>query len=340
MAPAEADDVRQLSRYAADTAGGMMVTEYLAYADTVRVADVLEDLRAHADEYSRYNVQYAYVTAGEGKLVGVLRLRDLLLSPPATPVRLLMLVGPQRVPTDAPLDELLSFFDRHPYFGVPAVDADGRLVGVVRRADIEEAAAERAGRTLLRFSGVIGGEEFRTMPLGTRVLRRLPWLGVTGVLNLVAAAIIGLYEDTLTAAIALAAFLPVISGLSGNAGNQAVAVSLRELALGLVKADEVWWAFTREAAVGAVNGLVLGLVLAGAALAWKGNPYLGLVVGGSLALSTLVAVCLGGTIPLALKRLGVDPALASGPILTTVTDMCGFFLALSFATAVLHRLGP
>jgi magnesium transporter len=126
--------------------------------------------------------------------------------------------------------------------------------------------------------------------------------------------------------------------MSGCSGNQAVAVSMRELSLGIVKVGEVlrvWW---KEVQVGLVNGAVLGCLLAAAAYLWKGNAYLGLVVGGALAVNTLVAVSLGGTVPLVLKRLKVDPAVGSGPILTTVTDMCGFFLVLSFATLLLPRL--
>ena len=127
--------------------------------------------------------------------------------------------------------------------------------------------------------------------------------------------------------------------MSGCSGNQAVAVSMRELSLGIVKPNEVlrvWW---QEVEVGLINGIALGCLLAGAAILWKGNPYLGLVVGAALAINTLVAVSIGGTVPLLLKRFGVDPAVASGPILTTVTDMCGFFLVLSFATVMLPRLG-
>jgi magnesium transporter len=158
------------------------------------------------------------------------------------------------------------------------------------------------------------------------------------VLNIVAASVIAYYQDTLSAAIALAVFLPMISDMSGCSGNQAVAVSVRELSLGLVRPEELRHVFLKECSLGVLNGLCLGLLLGGAALLWKGNPWLGLVVGGALAVNTLVAVCLGGLLPLALKRMRLDPALVSGPLLTTVTDMVGFFLVLSFATAILPRL--
>jgi len=178
------------------------------------------------------------------------------------------------------------------------------------------------------------------MPWRARLRRRLVWLGVSMALNLFAASVIGLYQHTLSAVIALAVFLPVISGMSGNSGSQALAVSIRELALGLIQPDEFRWVLLKEAAVGVINGLLLGAVLGGVALVWAGSPYLGLVVGAAMAISMFVAVCLGSTLPLALSRLGLDPAIAAGPILTTVTDACGFFFALVLATGLLRQLAP
>jgi magnesium transporter len=338
MRPAQAESMRRLRRYPADSAGGLMVTEYLMYPETSHVADVLDDLQKHAKQYARYDIQYLYVTAPDGKLVGVVRLRDLLFAPREAPVATAMITNPLRVSTDTTLEELQQFFDRHPFFGVSVVETNGALVGVVRRADVEEAAGARADTTLLKLSGIVGGEELRTLPLPVRVERRLSWLVLNIVLNMLSASVIAFYQDTLAAAIALAVFLPIISDMSGCSGNQAVAVSLRELTLGLVRPYEIVRVLFKEAEVGLINGVLLGVLLGGVAWAWQGNPALGFVVGGALALNTLVAVALGGTLPLVLRGFNVDPALASGPILTTVTDMCGFFLALSFAAAVLSHL--
>jgi len=138
--------------------------------------------------------------------------------------------------------------------------------------------------------------------------------------------------------IALTVFLPIISDMSGCSGNQAVAVSMRELALGVVRPSEVARVWMKEISVGVLNGAALGLMIALVAYGWKGNPYLGLVVGLAMAVNTMVAVSLGGTLPLIMRRLNMDPALASGPILTTVTDMFGFFLVLSMAAMMLPVL--
>ena len=176
------------------------------------------------------------------------------------------------------------------------------------------------------------------MPLLARSGRRLSWLSLNIVLNIAAASVIALYQDTLTAVIALAVFLPMVSDMSGCSGNQAVAVSMRELSLGLVRPTEIMRVLGKEISLGILNGLALGILLGGVAYLWKGNPFLGLVVGGALAVNTIVAVCLGGLIPLLLKRIKLDPALVSSPLLTTVTDMCGFFFVLSFASLLINRL--
>jgi len=175
------------------------------------------------------------------------------------------------------------------------------------------------------------------LPLRTRCARRLSWLSMNIVLNVLAASVIAYYEDTLSSVIALAVFLPIVSDMSGCSGNQAVAVSMRELSLGLVRPREVLRVWGKEVSVGLINGVSLGALLGLVAWLWRGNPILGIVVGVALALNTIVAVSIGGSVPLILKGLGVDPALASGPILTTVTDICGFFFALGLASLALSR---
>ena len=144
-----------------------------------------------------------------------------------------------------------------------------------------------------------------------------------------------MYQETLAAVLALAVFLPIISDMSGCSGNQAVAVSIRELTLGLIRPNKVLRVWLKEIAVGVLNGLALGALLALAAWGWKGNPFLGAVVGVAMTLNTMLAVSIGGAVPLLLRHFKMDPALASGPILTTITDMCGFFLLLSMASAAL-----
>lgn len=326
----------RLSQYPPDTAGGLMVAEFLAYSERVTVGDVIDNLRLHFAAYSRMQVQYAYIKDDAERLIGVLRLRDLLLLGHHESVRQAMTQEPKHVRSDATMDELLRFFDRNSFFGVPVVDADDRLLGIVLRADIDEATSDRADRRMLLMSGVLGGEESRSMTWASRVMRRAPWLAVSLLLSLVAASVIGWYQETLATAIALAVFLPVISGMGGNSGNQALAVSIRELSLGLVQSQEFLWVVLKEASVGATNGLFLGLTVATLCFAWQRSFLLSFVVGTAIALNMLVAACLGGIVPLLLKRWRLDPALASGPVLSAVNDLCGFLFALVLADLLLR----
>lgn len=338
LPPQEAREARELGRYPPDSAGGLMIKEFLAYPEHVRARDVIDDLKRNVARYAAYEVQYLYVLSAAGQLAGVVAARRLLFSAPDAALAELMIRGPVAVPADTPLDLLRELFERHPFLAMPVLDADRRMIGVVRRSAVESAIAERAELDHLKSQGIIGGEELRTMPLGVRARRRLSWLVLNIGLNLLAASVIALFQDTLSAVIALAVFLPIISDMSGCSGNQAVAVSMRELALGLVKPMDVARVWIQEIAVGIFNAIVLGLLIAGVAWFWKGNPYLGLVVGVALGVNTLVSVSVGGTLPLLLKRWNVDPAVAAGPILTTITDMCGFFLILSLATLMLPKL--
>jgi magnesium transporter len=171
-----------------------------------------------------------------------------------------------------------------------------------------------------------------------RSRRRLSWLTINIGLNIVSASIIVMFQDTLQAAIAIAVFLPMISDMSGCSGNQAVAVSMRELTLGIIRPRDAMRVWAKEGGLGLINGLVLGALLAAVAILWKGNPYLGLVVGAALAGNTVVAVSVGGIVPLLIKAIRLDPAMVSGPILTTITDMCGFFFTLGLAALLLPKL--
>jgi len=338
MAPEEAHEARTLAKYRDDVAGGLMITEFLSYPQEFTAGQVVNDIRANVEKYRDYDVQYAYVTGRGGEPVGVLSHRDLLLASEKVKLSAIMLRGPAVVRDSATLEELRDAFAEHRFLAMPVVDASRRLLGVVKAAAVEEAMGERGESDYRKSFGIIGGEELRTMPLLIRVRRRFSWLSVNIVLNIVSAGVIAFYQDTLAAAIALAVFLPIVSDMSGNSGFQAATVSIRELALGLVRPQEIMRVLIHEAAVGVINGLGLGLLIAGTAWLWKGNAYLGLVVGAALMLNTIISVLVGGVIPLLLKRMRMDPALASGPILTTITDMSGFFLVLSLASATLPRL--
>lgn len=339
MDPAEAADVRLLMRYESDTAGGYMRTEYFVFPESMTVDEVTGYLQTNAEKYADYPLKYIFLTSPLGHLNGILHMHDLLLARGNKALKELLKTEVLFVNHTASLDELISFFNQNDWYGVPVVDDQQMLLGVVLRKDILEAESDRLTFEHLETQGIVGGEELRTMPVFLRARRRLSWLSINILLNIIAASVIAINQDILSSVIALAVFLPIISDMSGCSGNQAVAVSMRELSIGTVEPGEVlrvWW---QEISVGLINGVILGLLIGAAAWLWKGNVFLGLVVGGALAMNTLVAVSIGGTVPLLLKGMNIDPALASGPILTTITDMFGFFLALTFASIMLTQLG-
>ena len=337
MEPGLASEVRAMADYADDVAGGLMITEFLAVSENRTVGQTLDELVVNAEDSDDHFSRYVYILSPLGRLVGVAAVSELAAVPRGRPV-VDRMVPPLFTGPTTDLDDLREFFEAHPIAAVPVVDQRGRLLGVTRRTAVLDAIAERHEREMLRMRGIVGGEEVRSLPTTTRSRRRLSWLSINIGLNIVAASVIALFIDTLDQVIALAVFLPIISDMSGASGNQAVAVSMRELSLGLVKPYEVGRVWLKEISVGLINGLALGSLIGVVAFLWDGNPWLGLVVGSTLTLNTLIAVSVGGTVPLVLRRFKVDPAIASGPILTTVTDICGFFLALSFASLLLTQL--
>jgi magnesium transporter len=332
----DAADIRRLAAYADETAGGLMMAEAFTFNESDTVAAVLQRLVAGDEDFERYRGQHPYILDAAGRPVGVVSLRSLLTARRSASLADIM-VPPLTVSVDTPLSELDDIFEMYEYLGLPVVEADGRLVGVVSRSAVADAAREQIESDALKMQGVVG-DELRSMPILLRSRRRLAWLSANIFLNILAATVIASYEETLAAVIAIAFFLPMVSDMSGCSGNQAVAVTMRELSLGLVRPIDVFRVWAKEASVGLINGAVLGILIGIVAWLWMDNPVLGLVIGIALAVNTVIAVSIGGIVPLLVKRAGQDPAAASGPLLTTITDIAGFFLVLSIATLFMPAL--
>ena len=336
MDPAEARDARRLASYQPDTAGGIMITEYLVYRTDTAVADVLEDLRDNHEAYAEYDAQYVYAIDESGRLEGLIHIRDIVLSPGR--VKLADLLNPElaKVHVDDQLDQLEDMFDRHRFNAIPVVDQGDELVGVIRRAAVEEAHGEQADRALLRVGGIIAGEELRSMQLVSRSLRRLAYLVPNVLLMMISVSVIAMFEQlVLREVISLAIFLPLVAGVAGSAGNQAVAVSIRELSLGVAIPADVGRVIVKEIQVGVINGLVLAAVVFGIVLTMRQDAHLAAAVSAAVPMIIIISVALGGSVPLILRRLNIDPAMASGPIITTVVDFLAFLLVLTIAFFIL-----
>ncbi len=354
MAPEEAADARKRLAYDEDTAGGLMITELLVFRKDQDVESVVHVLREKAESSQEYEFRYLYVVDEVGKFIGVVPMRRLVLSPRGKLLTQLMIGDPITVHVHTSLNDLDDLFDRVPFSAVPVLDDAGVLAGVVQRAKVEEALGERSDEQLAKFGGIIGGEELRSMPLLSRTLRRLAFLLPNVILSTVSVTIILFFEPIIHKMTLLAVVLPLVANLSGAAGNQSVAVTIRELALGLVRPGDFLRIWSRDFGIGVINGLVVGIMLGivSMILCWA-SMRLGLVdsqfqqdllplaciVSASYLLNSIMAVLIGGTVPLALKGLHIDPAMASSPILTTVTDMSSFMLTLTFAVILIHLMG-
>jgi len=234
--PDDAADVRRLAEYKDGTAGGLMVAEAFKFSETATIGAVLQGIVSEEADFERYRGQHPYVVDAEDRPVGVVSLRNLLTSNRSERLATIM-VQPVTIGVDTTLDALQDLFDKHNFFGLPVVEADGRLVGVVSRTAVHDAALARSESESLKRQGIVG-DELRSMPTWLRSRRRLAWLSANIVLNIIAASVISAYEETLAALITIAVFLPMVSDMSGCSGNQAVGVTMRELALGVVRTKD------------------------------------------------------------------------------------------------------
>ncbi len=327
-------EIRRMMQYPADVAGGLMITEFLCYPNTKSVTDVIEDLRNNGESYREFEVRYVYAVDEAQRFVGHVSVRQLLLTPHG---RRLCDVGTKDVTpvtVHTPLSDLENLIDRSEHVALPVLDPRQRLVGVITRAAVQEALKELRAAELLKFGGIIGGEELRAMPYFQRTLRRMAFLLPNVLLSYAAVSVIALYEPMIARLTALAVLLPMVANLTGAAGNQAVAVSIRELTLDVATPRDWFRVLRQELLVGVANGIVIGVLLALLTVATRGSWLLGLTVGAACAIGSVVAVGVGSCLPLGLRRAGVDPAMMSSPILTTLTDMASFFLTLQLAMRI------
>jgi len=316
-----------------------MSNRFIALREDMTVEQVRELLRARAQEERHEDIAYLYVTDAQQRLVGIVGLRDLVFRRAERRMTEIMNRDVKFVRADADQEALARQFEHYHYLGLPVLDAEGRLVGVVKASDAIEVARKEATEDMQLMVGLSGEERVLT-PWPHSVKRRLPWLYVNLATAFLAAFVIGLFEDTIAKWTALAIFLPIIAGQGGNAGMQTLTVIIRDLALGELAPGDGRRALIKEIILGLINGLAVGLVVGLIGWWWQGSLTLGLVAGAAMLLNQLAAAASGVLIPLGLKAFRLDPALASSIFLTTVTDVAGFFFFLGLAALGLRWTGP
>ncbi len=330
-------DIELLRRFPADTAGSIMRTDYVAVTTTSLVSDVVEEIR-QAPDTQQARTSYIYVVSpASGRLQGVMSLRDLLLADRRLEVQHVMSTDIFAVRADEPALEAAQRLQSRRLKLLPVVAEDDSLLGVITIGQAVELLAEHVADDFVSIGGGSPDESFFTPP-PEAIRRRLPWMSANIFLNLGAVFVISSFEDTLVAVAILAAFLPMITDMGGNVGIQALSVSIRSIALGEARLRDFWRAVRKELAIGVFNGLALGALFCVLAFILQGSLVLGLVAGVALGVNVLVAGVLGGTMPFLIKRLGKDPAMMTGPILTTITDITGVSIYLGLCTLFLATL--
>ena len=313
--------------YSDDVAGGLMSTDTITVRADLTLDVVLRYLRRHNE--IPLNTDTVIVVNREDRYVGLLPIRTLLVADPGISVREMMVTNRDPIPAQMASSEVARLFERNDWISAPVVDDNGLLLGRITIDDIVDVIREEADHSLTSLARL--GEEDTFSTVMHTAPRRAIWLGLNLLTAFVASAVIGQFQGTIEKVVALAVLMPIVASMGGIAGTQTLTVLIRGMAMGHVNHRNQLWLIGREASVGAINGFLWALVVAVAASLWFDDPMLGMVIAAAMAINLITAGVFGAILPLVLNRLGIDPALAGGVVLTTVTDVVGFLSFLGLA---------
>jgi magnesium transporter len=334
MKTEDSTEIADLLKYPKDTAGGIMTTEFFSMSEEATAQEAIRRLQ-HATDAEM--VFYIYVTDKEDHLVGILSLRQLLIVPPATPLKHIMTRDVISVAVDMDQEEVARQVARYNLLAVPVVEKDQTLVGIITVDDVVDVIREEATEDMLKMAGA-AEDTLLTSSSVEAARRRFPWLFTNLAGSLLSGVILWYFRLTIQEVVAIVTFIPVIAAMGGNVGLQSSTLIIRGLATGGIELADMWKVFFREVRIGVLLGVACGLLLTGAGWLWHGQWFLGMVVGGSLMVAFLVSTSMATIMPILLKRLGVDPAIAAGPFVTTANDISGITIYLAFSTAFLDYL--
>ena len=334
MEEEKAEEVQELLEYPERTAGRLMSPDFVAVPETVTVARAIEHIRKAKTGDGAF---YVYVVDDHDHLVGFVPLHRLIAADPAAPIRTIRTEDVESVTVDTDQEEVARLVQRYNVIQIPVVDANRRLLGTIGVDDVIDVLREEATEDIQRLGGV-GGDENVLDPPRSVLPKRLIWRLVNLATAIIAASVIGLFEKTIAHLAVLAVFMPIVASEGGIATTQTATVVVRGIALGDLTRSVLWRVLWKEMWLALATGAVSGFALATVAYAWKGNLLLSLILGVALIFNMLVAAVVGTLIPIALKAFRIDPAIASSVIITTFTDVCGFFSFLGLATLLIRFL--
>ncbi len=333
LEPGHAEELRVLMTYPPDSAGALMDPRITTFRPDATVTDVVSRLRT----FQRRRVQDVFLVDTEGRLAGSLPLQAVVLADPDEVLSSLARSPAPSIHATSPREQVIEDMNTHRVGSLPVVDFDGRVLGVLRQEELVSAAQQEATADLAKMVGASADERALSSPFFS-VKKRLPWLQINLLTAFLAASVVALFEDTIAKFTALAVLLPVVAGQSGNTGSQALAVTMRGLALREVRVSQ-WWAVAwKEIIAGATNGVAVAFTTSLAVWVWSRSAGLAMVIAVSMVISMTLAGFSGALIPMILTSLRQDPAQSSSIILTTVTDVVGFFSFLGIATALSSML--
>jgi magnesium transporter len=333
--PERREEVRERISYPEGTVGRIMNTDFMAVPPTTTAQGAIDKIRERGELETFF---YLYVVDEAGKLCGVVPIRNLVIAPPERLLRDMMITEPIRADVFMDQEEAARLVAKYELLALPIVDEGGRLEGIITVDDVIDIIKEEGTEDMYRMAGLAGEDRVFT-PVARSVRMRLPWTVVNLLTATLAASVVGLFEKTVNEFIALVTFMPVVAGVGGNGATQTATVIIRAIALGELEFASAWRAVVKQVMVNVCLALAAGSVIALAALLWKGNPVLGLVLACAMIINLgLVAGLSGALIPLLLQALKFDPALGSGIIVTCLTDAFGFLSFLGLATIFLRYL--
>ncbi|WP_231687571.1 MULTISPECIES: magnesium transporter [Bacillaceae] len=330
-----AQEIKELLHYEEYTAGSIMTTEYVAIPESSTCRSAMTILRNEAPNAE--TIYYLFVVNDSHKLTGVISLRDLIIADEDTLIKEIMNERVVSVLVSEDQEEVARTIKDYDFLAVPVVDFEQHLLGIITVDDVIDVLDEEASDDYSKLAGVSDMDTFDKSPF-TAAKKRLPWLIVLLFLGMMTANLMSIFTETLEQVALLAVFIPLIAGTAGNSGTQALAVAIRGIATGDIEEESKFKILLREAGTGLITGLLCGLIVVGIVFFWKHDLLIGLLVGAAIFGSIFVATLGGSFIPLLIHRMKIDPAVASGPFITTINDVVSILIYLGLATLFISSL--
>jgi magnesium transporter len=329
----DAEDIQRLMRYHEESAGGIMQAELVSVSKNANISTAIEEIRAMSGEME--DIHNVFVVDKDEKLVGVLPLRKLILASPKSKIFSIMDQDPISVTADLDQEEVARIFKKYDLVAMPVVDTHERLLGRITVDDIVDIIEEEATEDIIKLTGAVDDYAWSSSVF-KNASTRLPWLFASWVGGIIASVIIGMFKDTLSEAVVLAAFMPVIAGMGGNVASQSSTIVVRGIAIGSIDVKKLWQVVSREVRVGILLGVTYGVLLGIFARLFYIDVFrLWIVVGFGIFASMTIAATMGTMMPIILAKLGIDPAVASGPFVSTTTDIISILMYFTLATVII-----